>query len=98
MLHSQVLRTVASSARKTFAAEDRHSVDFRGMVNASVEPYRCDYWSILTTLIITGLHYAEPLSIWIKAEVSITRLRRLVQSVRLSNYDPPAYCVIASVD
>ena len=56
MLHPQVLRTEAFSARKTFAAEDRHSVDHRGMVDTSVEPYHLDYWSILTTLVITGLH------------------------------------------
>jgi hypothetical protein len=56
MLYPQVLRTEAFSARKTFAAEDSHSADRRGMVDTSVEPYRLDYWSILTTLIITGLH------------------------------------------
>jgi hypothetical protein len=78
VLYSQVLRTVAFSARKTFAAEDRHSVDFRGMVDTSVEPYRFDYWSILTTLIIKGLYlsaFAESLSMcMIRAEGRITRL------------------------
>jgi hypothetical protein len=59
MLYSKVLRTGAFSARKTFVAEDRHPVDFRKMVNTSVEPYRGDYWSILTTLIITGLGLIE---------------------------------------
>ena len=63
MLHPQVLRTEALSARKTFAAEDRHSVDHRGMVDTSVEPYHLDYWSILTTLIVTGLDLSKSLSI-----------------------------------
>jgi hypothetical protein len=55
--YSQVLRTVAFSTRKTLAAEDRHPVDFRGMLDTSVDPYGFDYWSILTTLLITGLHF-----------------------------------------
>jgi hypothetical protein len=46
-------QTLAVSARKEICAGERHSVDFRELMNTSIEPCLFD-WSILTTVIFAG--------------------------------------------